>query len=35
MTGPLVDIINYCSGVGFEGFEAAESERGGREEGGG
>ena len=25
VTGPLVDIINYCSGITFEGFEAAES----------
>nr|BAA76274.1 PLC-betaS [Ephydatia fluviatilis] len=24
VTGPLVDIINYCSGITFEGFEAAE-----------
>ena len=31
VTGPLVDIINYCSGITFEGFELAESKPMGRE----
>jgi len=24
--GPLVEMLNYCTAVKFEGFEAAESE---------